>query len=459
MSGARSNKWKLVAGALIALLASGTAAPHASAQTPDGERTSALTPPRVAKSVVAKRPEGTPAEGAAVDLELTIAADGKLTDAKVVASAGAALDAAALEAVRQFTFEPARKGDRAIAGAHPLSLCIRPPPGRGDPRRRRWRGGGRHPRADRSGAPRRSPGGTHPLARRRQARRRRHGHAAVRRRASPSGRRWPPRTARSRSPTSPPGSYRVRVEADGFAAVDAHRGGHVRRGDGDHLPPGAGPQEGRHRVRVRRHRQHRRAAARGGEADARARGAGARRRHARRSAARDRAAAGRRPPARPGRLHHHPRRLAVRLAGVLRGRAGRPHLPLRRADQLRQPAPARAHRPLPRQLLGALRPQDGRHHRRRDPRSQDRRLSRHGRRQPDRRVLHRRGTGRQARRVRPRRQAQLHRLLVQERRARRTPSASPRRRSTTTTRRSTPTAPRAAARCAPCSSGPATSSA
>ena len=93
--------------------------------------------------------------------------------------------------------------------------------------------------------------------------------------------------------------------------------------------------------------------------------------------------------------------LAVRLAGVLRGRAGRPHLPLRRADQLRQPAPARSHRPLPGELLGPLRPQDGRHHRRRHPRSQDRRVSRHGRRQPDRRVLHRRGSGRQARRRSP----------------------------------------------------------
>src|SRR4051794_18771274 len=113
MSGARSNKWKLVAGALMTVLASGAAAPRASAQTP-AAAPSALPPPRVAKSVVAKRPEGTPPEGAAVDLELTIAADGKLSDVKVVTSAGEALDAAALDAVRQFTFEPARKGDRAI---------------------------------------------------------------------------------------------------------------------------------------------------------------------------------------------------------------------------------------------------------------------------------------------------------------------------------------------------------
>ncbi len=73
-----------------------------------------MTPPRVTKFVEAKRPDTTPAEGAAVDLELTIGADGTLSDAKVVGSAGDALDAAALEAVKQFTFEPARKGDKPI---------------------------------------------------------------------------------------------------------------------------------------------------------------------------------------------------------------------------------------------------------------------------------------------------------------------------------------------------------
>jgi TonB family protein len=118
MPGTRSSKWKLVASALVLLTSGTTMVPRAIAQTPSTEAgqpaPSALTPPKVAKFVDAKRPEGTPPEGATVDLELTIAADGKLTDAKVVGSAGAALDAAALEAVRQFTFEPARKGDRAI---------------------------------------------------------------------------------------------------------------------------------------------------------------------------------------------------------------------------------------------------------------------------------------------------------------------------------------------------------
>jgi TonB family protein len=126
----RSQKWTLVASAL-ALLTNAAAAPRAFAQTPETNApaaSSALTPPRVAKSVEAKRPESTPAEGAAVDLELTIAADGKLTDAKVVASVNADVDAAALEAVRQFTFEPARKGDKAIPARIRYRYTFEPAP-------------------------------------------------------------------------------------------------------------------------------------------------------------------------------------------------------------------------------------------------------------------------------------------------------------------------------------------
>ena len=102
----------------------------------------------------AKRPEGTPPEGAAVNLELTIGADGKLTDAKVVGAASEELDAAALEAVRQFTFEPARKGDRAVPAriryrytfetglaAAPASATA---PARGAPPPPRRRGAPRH---------------------------------------------------------------------------------------------------------------------------------------------------------------------------------------------------------------------------------------------------------------------------------------------------------------------------
>jgi TonB family protein len=74
----------------------------------------ALTPPRVVHFAVAKRPDGAGDAGAAVELDLTISAEGTLTDAQVVASAGGGWDAAALEAIRAFTFEPARRGARAV---------------------------------------------------------------------------------------------------------------------------------------------------------------------------------------------------------------------------------------------------------------------------------------------------------------------------------------------------------
>jgi TonB family protein len=73
-----------------------------------------LTPPHVLTFVEARRPDGVGDDGAAVDLDLTIAADGSLTDAKVAVSAGPAWDEAALAAVRAFTFEPAHRGDRAV---------------------------------------------------------------------------------------------------------------------------------------------------------------------------------------------------------------------------------------------------------------------------------------------------------------------------------------------------------
>src|SRR4051794_25283552 len=112
MSGTRSKRWTLVASAL-ALLTCGVAAPRASAQTPPEATTPAttMTPPRVTKFVAAKRPDTTPPEGAAVDLELTVGADGTLTDTKVVGSAGDELDGAARAAVKRSPSAPARKGE------------------------------------------------------------------------------------------------------------------------------------------------------------------------------------------------------------------------------------------------------------------------------------------------------------------------------------------------------------
>ncbi len=220
MSGARSNKWKLVAGALCALLASGTVAPRASAQTPDAAQT-VLTPPRVAKFVAATRPEGTPPEGAAVDLELTIGADGKLTDAKVVGGASPELDAAALEAVRQFVFEPARKGDRAIAARIRYRYTFDPLPAAPPPGDAAGAEAAATTSAPTEAAPRAgrlegrilSRGGDKPVA------------AATVTLLSDAGAAVGTTLAAEDGTFAfaavVPGSYRVRVEAEGFAPVDA----------------------------------------------------------------------------------------------------------------------------------------------------------------------------------------------------------------------------------------------
>ncbi|HEX2570131.1 MAG TPA: TonB family protein [Polyangia bacterium] len=66
-------------------------------------------PPKLVKFVEAAYPEAEKAAGRAtrVTLGIDIAADGRVTDVRVVQSAGAAFDAAAVEAARRFVFEPA----------------------------------------------------------------------------------------------------------------------------------------------------------------------------------------------------------------------------------------------------------------------------------------------------------------------------------------------------------------
>ena len=74
----------------------------------------ALTPPKVTAFVAAERPAGGGDEGVTIQLDLTIAGDGTLTDATIVTSGGEGFDRAALAAVRKFTFTPARRGDKAV---------------------------------------------------------------------------------------------------------------------------------------------------------------------------------------------------------------------------------------------------------------------------------------------------------------------------------------------------------
>ena len=87
------------------------------APAPDG--VAGVTLPRLLRAVPAVIPDGeTPSVPVPVTLTLTIDEAGHVSDALVVVSGGERFDRSALEAVRQFEFEPARRG------ATPLSAKI-----------------------------------------------------------------------------------------------------------------------------------------------------------------------------------------------------------------------------------------------------------------------------------------------------------------------------------------------
>ncbi|KAB2902092.1 MAG: TonB family protein [Kofleriaceae bacterium] len=75
------------------------------------------TPPTVATFVEAPYPPAAREAGreATVELEITVGADGRVLDARVLAPAGDGFDEAALTAVRQFVFTPATRDGRPIA--------------------------------------------------------------------------------------------------------------------------------------------------------------------------------------------------------------------------------------------------------------------------------------------------------------------------------------------------------
>lgn len=77
----------------------------------------APTPPKIATFVHATYPDAAHAAGreASVELEITVGADGFVTDARVLALVGDGFDEAALVAVRQFVFEPATRDGHPIA--------------------------------------------------------------------------------------------------------------------------------------------------------------------------------------------------------------------------------------------------------------------------------------------------------------------------------------------------------
>ncbi len=118
---------------LLALL---PAAP-ALAQAPTSQQppaAAALTPPRLVKFVEAVYPPAARAAGraAAVELELSLDDTGKVASARVVTPVGDGFDEAALEAARQFLFEPAHRGEQAIAARiryrYVFEVAAPPPP-------------------------------------------------------------------------------------------------------------------------------------------------------------------------------------------------------------------------------------------------------------------------------------------------------------------------------------------
>lgn len=103
----------LASGALLtwgATLAEAQEAPETEAAAP------VLVPPGLAQFVEATYPSAAEAEGleATVELEITIGADGLVTEARVVTEAGHGFDEAALAAVERFVFTPASRDGEPI---------------------------------------------------------------------------------------------------------------------------------------------------------------------------------------------------------------------------------------------------------------------------------------------------------------------------------------------------------
>lgn len=84
---------------------------HSQPDPSTGQNNEQMTLPRLIHASPAAWPsEETPRSGVSVVLEITIDEQGQISQPDVVVSAGEAFDRAALEGVRQLTFEPARRG-------------------------------------------------------------------------------------------------------------------------------------------------------------------------------------------------------------------------------------------------------------------------------------------------------------------------------------------------------------
>jgi TonB family protein len=88
----------------------------------------ALLPPRLITFVDAKLPDGiSPKQVIEVELDLVVAADGKVTQASAVDGKGDVFETAAIEAAKQFVFTPAERAGKPIAARLHYRYVFTPP--------------------------------------------------------------------------------------------------------------------------------------------------------------------------------------------------------------------------------------------------------------------------------------------------------------------------------------------
>jgi len=104
---------------LVALALMAASAPTAAVaqEGEEGEEGPTLTPPELVEFIEADYPAEAEAEGleATVELEITIATDGAVTNVRVVTPRGHGFDEAAAAAVERFRFEPARRDGEPVS--------------------------------------------------------------------------------------------------------------------------------------------------------------------------------------------------------------------------------------------------------------------------------------------------------------------------------------------------------
>ena len=114
---------------VLSILALGLAAPVCAQEQPSASDDAGLHPPHLLESPPPRFPPGREGEGLhpTVILLVTITPDAKVTDIVVEHSAGADFDAAAVEAVQTWTFEPATKGGDPVSSRIRIAVHFEAP--------------------------------------------------------------------------------------------------------------------------------------------------------------------------------------------------------------------------------------------------------------------------------------------------------------------------------------------